>query len=408
MSTAARSPELTREELYHKVWAVPLRTIAREYGLSDVGLKKICTRHNIPTPGLGYWAKVEFGKRVARIPLPPAQSKPKAGVLSFRESEEAKSPRPSGLIEQWLSREQLPAFHVAPRRPGEWRHPMTVATEKVLKKATPDDGGWLVPPPGCLAVRASPAQLPRALAIMDALVAACEVRGWPVTTEFRMPRRSSRFGNFWYPGGNWLSKLPENPRAITGVGLLRNHVWFSIRELSSITPPTEAEKRAHHRKFPWGGDPPPRPRPNGELRLEIDQPPRVYSRYRFRDVKRGRIEDQLNRVMVAIIQMAVGVQADQLQEAIELRDERRKKRRREEAERRREILRQDIAHLRRGIVRWRWREQAREFLVMTRAEAQVRGVTSPEWQEWLAWAERYVEARGLEKFFAPWLNQGDA
>ena len=45
---------------------------------------------------------------------------------------------------------------------------------------------------------------------------------------------------------------------------------------------------------------------------------------------------------------------------------------------------------------------------MAKAEAQVRGVTSPEWQEWLAWAERYVEARGLEKFFATWLNQGDA
>ncbi len=102
------------------------------------------------------------------------------------------------------------------------------------------------------------------------------------------------------------------------------------------------------------------------------------------------------------------VRADQLQEAIELRDERRMKRRREEAERRREILRQNIAHLRRGIGRWRWREQAREFLVMAKAEAQIRGITSPDWQEWFAWAERYVEARGLEKFFAPWLSQRDA
>ena len=336
MSTAAKPPELSREELYEKVWAAPLRTIAREYGLSDVGLKKICTRHDIPTPGLGYWAKVEFGKRVTRTPLPPAQNTSRAPVLSFRQSEAVAAQKPSGLVEQWIEREQQPAFRVTAPRPGEWKHPMSVATEKALKKAKPDDGGWLVAPPGCLAVWVSPTQLPRALAIMDALISACESRGWPVTTEFKMPRRLSRFGGFWYPGGSWLSKLPENPKAITGVGLLRNHVWFSIRELSSITPPTEAEKRAHHRQFPWGGDPPPRPRPNGELRLEIDQPPRVYSRYRFRDLKRGRIEDQLNGVMVAIIQMAVGVQADQLQEAIEQRDERRRKRRKEEAERRRE------------------------------------------------------------------------
>ena len=94
MSTAARPPQLTREELYEKVWAAPLRTIAREYGLSDVGLKKICTRHNIPTPGLGYWAKVESGKRVTRIPLPPAQNRSKAPVLSFRDTDAPPAPIP--------------------------------------------------------------------------------------------------------------------------------------------------------------------------------------------------------------------------------------------------------------------------------------------------------------------------
>jgi hypothetical protein len=51
---------------------------------------------------------------------------------------------------------------------------------------------------------------------------------------------------------------------------------------------------------------------------------------------------------------------------------------------------------------------AREFLVMAKGEAHKRSITSPEFRDWIAWAERYVEARGLEKFFAPWLNQRDA
>ena len=302
----------------------------------------------------------------------------------------------------WTARERLPENPISVPAPGEWQHPFTVATEKVLKKAKPDEGGWLIPPPGCLAVRVSPVQLPRALAIMDALITACEARGWSVTTEFRMPRRLSRFGNFWYPGSSWQSRLPEKPGAITGAGLLRNYVWFSIREMSRITPPTEEDIRAHHRKFPYGGDPLPRPRPTGELRLELDQPPRVYSRYRFRDLKRGPIEEQLNGVMVAIAQMAVGVQADKLNEAIELRQERRAKRRREEAERQREALRQDIEHLRKGIARWRWREQARAFLAVAKEQAAGRSITSPEFQNWLTWAEGYVEARGIEAFFSRW------
>ena len=40
--------------------------LAPRYGMSDVGLKKLCGRHCIPTPGLGHWAKVQSGKTVRR------------------------------------------------------------------------------------------------------------------------------------------------------------------------------------------------------------------------------------------------------------------------------------------------------------------------------------------------------
>ena len=53
---------LTREELYRRVWSTPLRRLAPHFGLSDVGLRKLCDRHHIPTPPRGYWAKQGFGK----------------------------------------------------------------------------------------------------------------------------------------------------------------------------------------------------------------------------------------------------------------------------------------------------------------------------------------------------------
>jgi hypothetical protein len=39
-----------REELYKKVWQFPLRKLAAEYNISDVGLAKICKKLKIPLP----------------------------------------------------------------------------------------------------------------------------------------------------------------------------------------------------------------------------------------------------------------------------------------------------------------------------------------------------------------------
>ena len=65
-----KSVVVTREQLYEKVWTIPTQTLAKEYGISDVGLSKICRRLNVPKPGLGYWAKVEAGQSPPRTPLP--------------------------------------------------------------------------------------------------------------------------------------------------------------------------------------------------------------------------------------------------------------------------------------------------------------------------------------------------
>lgn len=62
---------LPREALYERVWSEPVRTVAESFGLSDVGLRKICTKADIPLPERGYWAKLRSGKPVAALKLPP-------------------------------------------------------------------------------------------------------------------------------------------------------------------------------------------------------------------------------------------------------------------------------------------------------------------------------------------------
>jgi len=62
---------MTRSELYALVWAVPTSVLAKRLGMSDVGLAKLCRRHDIPVPGRGYWAKLAAGGTPHVDALPP-------------------------------------------------------------------------------------------------------------------------------------------------------------------------------------------------------------------------------------------------------------------------------------------------------------------------------------------------
>ncbi len=68
------SIRITREELYRRVWETPITKLAKEFGISDVALGKICKKLGVPKPPQGYWQRLEFGHKVARTPLPPAST----------------------------------------------------------------------------------------------------------------------------------------------------------------------------------------------------------------------------------------------------------------------------------------------------------------------------------------------
>jgi hypothetical protein len=65
---------ITRAELYPKVWSEPMVKIAREFGISDRGLAKTSKRLDVPVPPRGYWAKLQAGKEVSKLPLMGGQT----------------------------------------------------------------------------------------------------------------------------------------------------------------------------------------------------------------------------------------------------------------------------------------------------------------------------------------------
>jgi len=57
LAMAYQTVTYDREMLYQEVWTEPMFQLAKKYGLSDVGLAKICRKLKIPRADRGYWGQ---------------------------------------------------------------------------------------------------------------------------------------------------------------------------------------------------------------------------------------------------------------------------------------------------------------------------------------------------------------
>lgn len=159
-----------RETLYNEVWTEPMVVVAPRYGLSDVGLAKICRSLAIPIPSRGYWAKVKAGRIMRRVPLPELKS---SGSV------------PTGLVK--LPMEQLTGREAASKTAARVRkdtaslslpedasapHPLVLAASRRLRRRDgwPEDPPLRSAPKEVLHLSVTIGTLDRALAIADSLV----------------------------------------------------------------------------------------------------------------------------------------------------------------------------------------------------------------------------------------------
>src|SRR5690606_8956991 len=161
----------TRQELYDLVWSTPMTALAPKFGISDVALRKRCQNHEIPTPGVGYWAQVAVGRPPERPRLPPAPAHLEHIVFEVRDP--GSSPRPT-----------VPVVEVA-RKLSE-PHPTVAWLERQLNAAEPDQHGRLVVGPkwSPSAALSSPCRN-RAARLLDAFCKALEQRGHEVQARTR-------------------------------------------------------------------------------------------------------------------------------------------------------------------------------------------------------------------------------
>jgi hypothetical protein len=64
---------VSREALYEEVWADPMLEVATRYEVSSSYMARLCRNLGIPTPPVGYWARLRAGGSASRPKLPAAR-----------------------------------------------------------------------------------------------------------------------------------------------------------------------------------------------------------------------------------------------------------------------------------------------------------------------------------------------
>ena len=169
---------INRQELYKKVWETPITRLSKEYGLSDVGLAKICKKHNIPRPPRGYWARKVAGYNVKRLPLPPRENVTISITPNPYNRNADKNREIVYKVSPFIQSEEAPI--VVPDRLSS-PHPLIKQTSEILINRQPNDFRLVNPPKkGCLDITVSKGSLRRALRIMDTVIKALEKLGYGV------------------------------------------------------------------------------------------------------------------------------------------------------------------------------------------------------------------------------------
>jgi hypothetical protein len=166
---------LSRKELYDQVWTTSIVKLAKQYGLSDVGLAKICKKHNIPRPPLGYWARKYAGYNVQPTPLPKGEDVTIVISPNSYSQNKLKAKKASPETQTCYMHNDEP-ITVLDRLSDP--HPLIRQSSEILNASQANELGIITPAKkDCLDIMVSRDNLRRALRIMNTVIKVLEKRG---------------------------------------------------------------------------------------------------------------------------------------------------------------------------------------------------------------------------------------
>ena len=167
----------TRTEVYDLAWSEPLLTLSKRYNISNVGLRKICIRLNIPLPKNGHWQKVQYGKKVIKTPLSPTDKEEGItfGIRDKNSVERIKELSPLKLLQKEIE-EQLKSILIVPDRLTMPDKLIISAKERLNSTDNHYYKGLISSSYQNLDIRVSRLNIRRALLLMDTLIKALYAR----------------------------------------------------------------------------------------------------------------------------------------------------------------------------------------------------------------------------------------
>jgi hypothetical protein len=365
---------LTRQALYEAVWTQPLSNLAQVYAMSDVGLKKLCRRILIPVPFVGYWQQRAHGRVPERAALPPAPERFRDPIVLVKRPPKTEQAAPPSDVAELLARERSAEARIQVAQQLRNPHPLVRQASDVLSHAKPDASSGLVRPSlyeRCLDLSVSPATLPRALRIMNALARAAEERRWPVTVEQRKPQ------------GTYVTVLGHAVQ----VGLVEK-----TKRLDHALNKTEREEVQKHGRT-WG----PRwdYRPTGVLELRLKDSAGHGLRRTWADADGSPLEERLNAVLAGIVFMADAKRVEQVRLERQRQAWQEAERRRWEAEARRREDAERRQRLETDAAAWEKSRQLQQYIYAVERDAIERGqsvVAGKDLQEWLKFARVHADS----------------
>jgi hypothetical protein len=354
---------ITRNELYEAVWNRPIVQVAREYGISDVALKKICRKMAIPTPERGYWRRKERGYKVVTARLRPLPDYAVDQVIisprpNCSPAGQKPSAAPDGLV---------PALEALAERQG--LHPLVEGARASLAKARPDERGILKARAKTkLYLPVSHDTLERALLTVDRLIAVLEALGNRAHLD--------------------LEQTPTLRFTIDGEDL-----GISVEE--KVSAHRYRPKQSDSRKYPWQ-----LPRyeyePTGKLILRIHGKLPWGMRTSWSDGTVQRVEALTEKVVIALYEAAAAQMQKRIDDERQAREREEQWRRAEEARELRRLEMQRRKHLQKLAAHYEEAQRMRQFVEAVEAhpaalsEITVQGMAIDPWIEWARdYATRY-------------------
>lgn len=340
-----------------------MRTLAKKYAISDVGLSKLCRNLSILLPGRGYWAKRKAGQDVKRTPLlalkkeiilvkaPPHPQLPTLTEIA-RQAE----------LTQIETLEQTDGEMLMKR--GNLSHPLIAQTNLALRDADVNERTLLRSRKPSLDIKISNDHLDRALRIMASLISAVEAAGFSVSVD-------------------------AGDRHETVANIYHQKLKFGLVEMTRRGMITMPPKDGSAESTPWNRGTPIMFEPTGKFFVAVWNA-WGSGQKRWSDGKLQHLETQLSRIAAGFMRIALVHRAEHEKRETELRVQ---KRREEEHAQQRALIKAEqskVHALRHAAAEWACAERIRSFIAAARNAAVQNGQSNEagtSFGDWITWAE---------------------